>query len=1014
MTSASAQFTNRDFDVLTRTPILQGLTPEACRTLMAAGRICCFQQNEVIFEDNSVGQDLYIVLEGEVIVLLDPAKLGTIEPASIDLHAIRRIGPAESFGELSMLTGERRTAGCVATLPNTRVFNLSADILARLPTPNVVLANIAGDVAGQVRSSNERVISMLVSGYFITALVEELATGAHECSPVVPLQKLVVIRHSDSFILSGPGRLLPVSPDKEALEFAFFAEPATLRRFAGAGSPSGTVILKALWEVMQTGALSGRIAEAVSAACRFNTSSDRRTGSFVIEKQVGDGASSVFHFDWQIKGARYEAATKTAQAGLFLGVYEDEEFSTAGQVRQMLEGIAMPVQKQIYRELLPASDDFAKIRILLIHHRSHEVAHTLDTLQRLGFQIDSFIGIPYGDASWEYITMLDYVSGHRYLSLKHVLDPVEPPRYEFDFRQSSLLDFRTECEIRALFDKPAVCRDYLTAMQALVENRLQHALEQCRERQERLMVYEDGGYIASRIYEIYGDPAHPLHSAVRSAVDDRTIMGAVEVTVAGERKNLQAIEQNKGNALLAVLSNARSDIKSVCEAVGVGEAVLNASATSFGRLGLPTFQARRIACVGGNGAIGTRLVEQFSALHNSTANVFVVDPAPTAFQLTLDAAALPHAATRFQHRKLVRYRVAEDCLAMSVQRAGDRDEVARAVQEFLRQDNAFHELALLNGSLSVEDIEELWTEITLKTEFVVSDAAPIATGAGVSYELRRGTQCKRVSLLTASTVFAFESALRLLRNGIDTVVGSTGFDIFGAPELDAFFTRANPFGGADELVLISASSKDNEFRSAVAFLNNLLKSVRDSPAASPEEQVEWFASLYRHKMSFLRDDDFPALQKLLASQITTESLRTFANANVEIADRAGFRSFDSDESLQRLRNFLADKVRRAVSIRKEIRADIGSIYHLRVNGKAKRIVVMADGFVVNFFARHEKGVKTEYIDPVITMQLLGVVRLSTTAVEPGVHKIDSYLRPEDVGLLWSAINENCRPLTIGS
>jgi CRP-like cAMP-binding protein len=179
MTGAAAQFANTDLDVLMRTPILFGLTRDACQSLMAAGRICCFDQNEVVFEDNSIDLDLYVVLEGEVNVLLDPAKLGTIEPASIDLHAIRRIGPGQSFGELAMISGGPRTAGCVAALPNTRLFVLSSDMLANLPASSILLANIARDIANQVRTSNERVISMIVSGYFLSALVEELATGIH-------------------------------------------------------------------------------------------------------------------------------------------------------------------------------------------------------------------------------------------------------------------------------------------------------------------------------------------------------------------------------------------------------------------------------------------------------------------------------------------------------------------------------------------------------------------------------------------------------------------------------------------------------------------------------------------------------------------------------------------------------------------------------------------------------------------------------------------------------------------
>jgi hypothetical protein len=113
-----------------------------------------------------------------------------------------------------------------------------------------------------------------------------------------------------------------------------------------------------------------------------------------------------------------------------------------------------------------------------------------------------------------------------------------------------------------------------------------------------------------------------------------------------------------------------------------------------------------------------------------------------------------------------------------------------------------------------------------------------------------------------------------------------------------------------------------------------------------------------------------------------------------------------------LADFIAEKVRQNVTIRKEIRPDIGSIYHLVVKGQAKRVVLLADGLVVNFFARHEKGVKTEYIDPIVTMQVLSLVKLSTTPITPGLYKMDVHLRPEDMSVFWAAINDYCCPLTL--
>ncbi len=46
------------------------------------------------------------------------------------------------------------------------------------------------------------------------------------------------------------------------------------------------------------------------------------------------------------------------------------------------------------------------------------------------------------------------------------------------------------------------------------------------------------------------------------------------------------------------------------------------------------------------------------------------------------------------------------------------------------------------------------------------------------------------------------------------------------------------------------------------------------------------------------------------------------------------------------------------------------------------------------------------------MQVLNLVKLSTTPIAPGLYNIDTQLRPEDMAAFWAAINENCRPLTL--
>jgi hypothetical protein len=150
----------------------------------------------------------------------------------------------------------------------------------------------------------------------------------------------------------------------------------------------------------------------------------------------------------------------------------------------------------------------------------------------------------------------------------------------------------------------------------------------------------------------------------------------------------------------------------------------------------------------------------------------------------------------------------------------------------------------------------------------------------------------------------------------------------------------------------------------------------------------------------------------LVAPVTAEAIQAFIQAEPALARAVGLTEEHRAQWPDRLADFIAQRIRQQVTIRKEIRPDIGSIYHLVVNGRVKRVVLLADGLVVNFFARHEKGVKTEFIDPIVTMQVLSLVKLSTTPIDPGLYKMDVHLRPEDMTTFWAAINENCRPLRL--
>jgi len=68
--------------------------------LVGASMNLAYSAGSVVFEPDSPAEELYIVLSGEVRIL-EPGEGGDIE--------VSRVGPGESFGELSLLLGRKHT-----------------------------------------------------------------------------------------------------------------------------------------------------------------------------------------------------------------------------------------------------------------------------------------------------------------------------------------------------------------------------------------------------------------------------------------------------------------------------------------------------------------------------------------------------------------------------------------------------------------------------------------------------------------------------------------------------------------------------------------------------------------------------------------------------------------------------------------------------------------------------------------------------------------------------------------
>ncbi|GEM_PF-752906 len=1023
--------------ILAQLLVFKGLTEAQRKKILEISEIKEYHDREHIFDEGTESHDLYVVLEGKVDIFIDPALQGNVEKGTIGLKKIAEKSQGTSLGEISFIDKSPSPTSAICASKEAKLLKVSKDAFTRLYQDHPesgykITQNIATLLSAQVREGNSLVAQQTLGNYYLYFLCEELSAEAYQCDSITPLNKKLVIRDQHHFILSGLDSITGVVPKKEDIELAFFSTPNILQKILEPGTPSGVMVLNTLFSQIGNNHINEELPKDLfEIICTPGTSG--KHGCLIVNKQY-DSHQQTFFVQWEVKGIHYDRASSTTTANIFIYIGENQ-LSLGKHVEEMISSINMPIQQNVYDNLpeklsLQSSNPY---NLFVLHHRTHEVVMTLQTLDALGFKIDAFIGIPYGESNWPIMRMLDHVSRQTYRCLRSIQHPIEPTQYKFDFNQSSFIHNAEEKLFTSLYEKSEVNRNYMSAMTALVETELVRCVEKCVKQNKKLLIYEDGGYAVPLIYKIYQDSTHRLHALFKKAVDEDIITGAVEVTGAGERRDLEAIQSNGGKALLPVLSTARDDLKVIFEAKGVSQAIIDSTSTALGRLGLPTFETRKIAVIGGNGAIGTRLVEEITEMQNSTSHVFAVDITDRPFSREIDSQRFPYAATKVDYLNLGRYIVEDTCLPVIVDLAfGERhpqlysDNIEKSVLEFFSSSpkyESFNELVITNSFPCPESslqtlwgqtnkLNSLWESIRHQYGYVPQKIELLPNGQGMSQIFSKENSLKKVTLLVPEQILSFRKVTRLIQNHIDTIIGITGLPVLDELDINAFLTRKNiGDNSVDELILTSGSSKDYEFRKVIVFLDELLEIIAEN-TIDIHQQLIWYKKYYDQKLCFISDSETQIIHQVLSDSETSDFIVDKLKDYPEFIKSIGLNDVEPSKWLFSLVEWIRHKIKSNISINKSFHHDIGTVYDIQFNGQYKRLVLLANGLVINFFAKHEKGVKTEYIDPIVTMQLLGVVKLTTTekVIEPGVYRMAEHLKTDDMDLFWKALNDKSRPI----
>jgi small-conductance mechanosensitive channel len=141
-------------DILRCVDFLERLPDAARRKLAALAEPRLYDENEVILRQGEPGDELFILVRGEVVI----STQGGAEP-SLELT---RMGPPTFFGEMSLLTGEPRSANVRAT-KECAVLVVSKDAFARVLTENPELAEVVSETIAQRQADRATKLSLLPS-----------------------------------------------------------------------------------------------------------------------------------------------------------------------------------------------------------------------------------------------------------------------------------------------------------------------------------------------------------------------------------------------------------------------------------------------------------------------------------------------------------------------------------------------------------------------------------------------------------------------------------------------------------------------------------------------------------------------------------------------------------------------------------------------------------------------------------------------------------------------------------
>jgi len=126
-----------------------------------------YQAGDVIFKENTSSKELYIIMQGEVDITINPALVAAPDAGAQVEARIATLRRGQSFGEIALVDEGLRSAGAQAAANDTRLLVIPRDKLILLceTYPQLgyrLMYNLAADIAMKIRNTDLRIREQLL------------------------------------------------------------------------------------------------------------------------------------------------------------------------------------------------------------------------------------------------------------------------------------------------------------------------------------------------------------------------------------------------------------------------------------------------------------------------------------------------------------------------------------------------------------------------------------------------------------------------------------------------------------------------------------------------------------------------------------------------------------------------------------------------------------------------------------------------------------------------------------